>query len=134
MTTTPRWVQRTRTRGWRLPANARIVDRTSRYGNPFVVDAGWVFAPDGRAWQRGDDQAARRFATEQHRQWLAGEGPDTYTVRGRTYDRRRVLAALPELHGKDLACPCDVPPAGEPDHCHGQNLLALANSAAEVTW
>ena len=129
----PSRIQRRRTRGWRLPENAVIVDRTSRYGNPFVVEGTIVIAPDARAWQLGSPGAARRFATEQHRLWLAGEGPDTYTVGRRTYDRRRVLASLPQLRGQDLACPCDVPSPGEPDYCHGQNLLAAANSPVEVT-
>ena len=31
----PRRIQRKRTKGWRLPANTVIVDRTSKWGNPF---------------------------------------------------------------------------------------------------
>jgi len=33
----PRRLQRRRTRGWRKPAGSVIVDRTSRWGNPFAV-------------------------------------------------------------------------------------------------
>ena len=36
-------------------------------------------------------------------------------------DNRRLLAALPELRGKDLVCWC------APERCHGEVLIALAN-------
>jgi hypothetical protein len=35
----PRGIQRRRTKGWVLPEGAVIVDRTSRYGNPFRIGA-----------------------------------------------------------------------------------------------
>lgn len=37
-----------------------------------------------------------------------------------------------ELAGRDLACWCPLPKPGEPDHCHGAVLLALANNPAPV--
>ena len=33
--TTSKRIQRKRVKGWRRPKNAKIVDRTSRWGNPF---------------------------------------------------------------------------------------------------
>lgn len=130
----PSRIRRERTRGWRR-GDAVIVDRTSRFGNPFrIVDDLVVRAPDGepwngRQWTCSTPTAARQHAASLYAAWLDGHGPDTYTVRRRVYDRRRVLAALPELRGRDLACTCPLPEPGEPDHCHGAVLLRLANAA-----
>lgn len=33
----PKRIQRRRVKGWRLPPGAKIVDRSSRWGNPFAV-------------------------------------------------------------------------------------------------
>ncbi|MFJ9034938.1 DUF4326 domain-containing protein [Streptomyces sp. NPDC102274] len=51
----------------------------------------------------------------------------TYRIGSQVFDRRRVLAELHLLRGKDLACTCPLPEPGEPDHCHAAYLLALAN-------
>jgi hypothetical protein len=40
---------------------------------------------------------------------------------------RLAEAARLELAGRDLACWCKLPAAGEPDHCHAAVLLELAN-------
>lgn len=129
----PARIQRRRTKGWRKPDGAVIVDRTSAFGNPFRVDGPWVVAPDGAAWQRGDGAGARRHAVVRYRRWLNGIGPDVYTTGRRTYDRSALLAALPELAGRDLVCPCPAPLPGEPDHCHATVLLELANAGTEVS-
>ncbi len=42
--------------------------------------------------------------------------------------REKVLAALPTLRGKNLACWCPLPGVGEQDDCHAAVLLELANS------
>lgn len=34
----PKRIQRKRISGWRLPENAKCVDRSTRWGNPFKVD------------------------------------------------------------------------------------------------
>lgn len=42
--------------------------------------------------------------------------------------RHDVVAAVRrDLAGKDLACWCPLPSAGEPDICHAAVLLAIAN-------
>jgi uncharacterized protein DUF4326 len=41
--------------------------------------------------------------------------------------RTKVLAALPGLRGKNLACWCALPEAGQRDNCHAALLLELAN-------
>lgn len=112
----PKRIQRKRTKGWRLPENAVIVDRTSRYwGNPFTVaDA----AAEGLPYPQ-------LAVVELHADWLEGDGPDFYVVKGRRFDRNWVLNHLHELRGRDLACPC---PPGTP--CHADTLLAWANRPA----
>jgi hypothetical protein len=41
--------------------------------------------------------------------------------------RAKVLAALPTLRGRNLACWCALPQAGQRDNCHAALLLELAN-------
>lgn len=98
-------IQRRRTKGYRLPPNARSVTRPSRWGNPFNLlrdYAGrFAFASEARAACLAD---FRRYAEERARRepgWLA------------------------PLRGKDLACYCKP---GEP--CHADVLIELANSTA----
>ena len=115
----PRRIQRRRTCGWRLPENAVIVDRTSRFGNPFrVIRAGgiWTMAlPDGRACGAYTSPVdAARATTEEFRSWL--HAPEQAELLG---------AGRRELPGKDLACWCreDAP-------CHGDIWLAAVNPSA----
>ncbi|MFF1348470.1 DUF4326 domain-containing protein [Streptomyces sp. NPDC058322] len=120
MTERPVRIQRRRTKGWRKPENTVIVTRPSRFGNPFTLAGAteWLGAetPEQareachmafRSWVRGSDQ------------WWMGEEAST--------TRKRLLEALPELRGKDLACYCPLPEPGKPDHCHAAVLLELAN-------
>ena len=82
----PKRIQRKRTKGWRMPENAVYVGRPTIFGNPFRVDedheAGW--------------------ALRQFRAWLIEGAPNT----GGGLRRLALLARLPELRGKDLACFC----------------------------
>lgn len=108
----PERIQRRRTRGWRLPPGARIVDRTTRFGNPFpVTDAAAAGVENPHL-----------TVVEWHAEWLAGDGPDVFTAGARRFSRSWVLSHLHELRGLDLACPC---PLGTP--CHADTLLTLAN-------
>ena len=70
------------------------VGRPSKWGNPFVI------GKDG----------TREQVIQKYRQWLLGQ-PD-------------LLAALPELKGKTLACWC------APCACHADVLAELANAHA----
>jgi hypothetical protein len=130
--TTPRRIKRERTAGWRR-GDAIIVDRSSRYGNPFRVVGLTVVAPDDSSdtptLACTSPEGARKWAANLYDDWLNGTGPDVYRVNGRTYDRRRVLAAIADgtLTGRDLACTCPLPEPGQPDHCHGRPLLRRAN-------
>lgn len=119
----PNRIQRKRTRGWRKPDNAVIVSRPSRYGNPFTIqDAIDAEMPD-----------PRRTVVINFSEWLrvgtAGDWyQETYQLGRQTIDRRVILAGLPDLRGRDLACTCPLPESGQPDICHAAILLALANS------
>jgi hypothetical protein len=114
-TSTPRRIQRRRIKGWRLPDNAVIVSRPSRYGNPCKVglmqEMGYI-----------DPHAA---AADAFRAWLDG---DRFGAPTDDADRRRavILAGLPGLRGKHLACTC---PSDKT--CHADYLLNRANLPAD---
>lgn len=106
----PQRIQRKRTKGWRLPEGAVIVDRTSKYGNPFLL---------------GD--VIRSFpslTTRQVQQFVVNDFislVDSPTLQARYgYPSREQIRA--ELAGKDLACWCQL---DEP--CHADVLLRYAN-------
>ncbi|MEV7975374.1 DUF4326 domain-containing protein [Streptomyces sp. NPDC086519] len=116
MTSTPRRIQRRRTKGWRLPDNAVIVSRPSRFGNPFTIK-------DAIDAEMGDPHSA---CAQNYAEWLrvGAEGgwyEETYRVGKQVFDRRRILDDLHLLRGKDLACTC---PLDKP--CHADVLLRLA--------
>jgi len=108
-------IQLSRQKGWRMPPGTVKVDRSTKWGNPFVVGEpvnrraakrwGWwpLVHPDFVA--RDGEQAVRRFG--------ACLGLDE-AIHG------HVRA---ELGGKDLACWCrlDAP-------CHADVLLRIANA------
>ena len=77
--TMPERIQRRRTKGWRKPDGSICVDRTSKWGNPFVVG------------ERGIRTAGS--AVELYRMWLPGQ--DLYRQ-------------LSELTGHDLMCFCPL--------------------------
>jgi hypothetical protein len=73
-----------------VPPGAVYIGRPSKWGNPFVI---------GRDGTRG-------AVVAKYRAWLSGNPA--------------LMAALPELCGKDLVCWC------APQACHGDVLLKLA--------
>lgn len=104
----PNRIQRRRTRGWRKPENAVIVSRPSQYGNPCKIatmeEMGYH-----------DPHAA---AADYYERWLRGN-----RFGSRDDERReRILAALPNLRGRDLACTCRLDQV-----CHADILLRWAN-------
>lgn len=119
-TVMPQRIQRKRTPGWRLAKAAdpfrggKIVDRSSRYGNPCKVSTMQEMGYE-------DPHAA---AAENFRIWLAGSRSDALTDEA-DQRRERILASLHELRGKDLACTCRLDQA-----CHGDVLLHRANMPA----
>ena len=111
--TTPKRIQRHRTKGWRKPIGAMIVDRTSRFGNPYIVGV------------HGD--AARCVAL--YRQAMGGlidnTKPPHPPVIGviKAQNNLRIYGHM--LRGKDLVCHC---PLDQP--CHADVLLKIANEVA----
>lgn len=115
----PKRIQRKRTKGWRLPQNAKCVDRTSRWGNPYVVDE-WAGPrlrslwpdPDQLVWHARlmlDDQVSSVAESVQRFRFYA-------LVRS-CLDPEW----LEPLRGFDLACFC----AEDAEHCHADVLLDL---------
>lgn len=120
----PKRIQRKRTKGWRMPEGAAIVDRSSDFGNPFPVakarsttmgqtkDVWMVGTWDGPAmWFRDTKPEAVKLAVDAYRAWISA--PAQSRLRGK---------AQLMLRGRDLACWC---PLDQP--CHADVLLELAN-------
>lgn len=109
-------IQLSRARGWRMPENTVRVDRATVFGNPFRVDQ------CREAGFRGTDADLAHRCVEAFRVWLGPhwranwDGPESEAARA------ALLAALPRLRGKNLACWCR-PGA----HCHADVLLDIAN-------
>lgn len=118
----PARIRLSREKGWKLPANAVKVDRTTPFGNPYVVGDrmnmkmarrwGWIISPGGQKYVCADAaDAVARFGHALH--W-------DEAIHG--YVRE-------QLGGRDLACWCAL---DQP--CHADVLIAIANSApAEIS-
>lgn len=108
-------VQLSRKRGWRMPENTVKVDRTTKWGNPFVKNS------DGYAMDKG-------LAVESFRMMLFKEG--SWWPHPMPWPKGKMPAGplttveevKRELRGKNLACWCA---ADEP--CHADVLLEIAN-------
>jgi hypothetical protein len=102
---TPQRIQLSRSKGWKMPENTVKVDRTTKWGNPFVVGkSGGAFTAK---------VMDRRHAWQLYRSIAS----DTEML---------VRDARAELRGKNLACWC---PHDDPyeDVCHAAVLLEIAN-------
>lgn len=105
----PMRVQLSRAKGWRMPPNTVKVDRTTKWGNPFIV---------------GKHDTQERCALHFSR-LLAGwiclsEGPG---VSPQAAYRAMAAKDYRELRGKNLACWCRK---GTP--CHADTLLKFVNA------
>lgn len=115
----PQRIQRKRTKGWKMPANAVYVGRPTVFGNPVVVNERCTAKEAVRAY-RGlltasqTKVAATMVYEDGSRAIMAGLGMIVW--------REKVKRLLPTLRGKDLACWC---PLDQP--CHADVLLRLAN-------
>ena len=123
--TAPAGVRRIRGQaGWRLPAGAVIVDRTSRRGNPFTVRA--IVAEHQALGITLTDVDAAAIACRRYAEWLDGAGPARIQLASsRWVDRDWIRDHMHELVGRSLACTC---PLGAP--CHRDVLLARAELLA----
>jgi hypothetical protein len=109
-------VQLRRTKGWRMPENTVKVDRSTKWGNPFVVHS------DGH-------RAAPEVAVASFRSMLAKNEGEWWPV-PLPWPKGKIPAGPPttvddvkrELAGKNLACWCAL---DQP--CHADVLLKIAN-------
>ena len=135
----PKRIKRSRKKGWRKPDNAVIVDRTSRWGNPFkkvgdmiycdashrrkVLDK-WVFF-DGPFPEANIQQ----MLVDLYAAWVFDELPKPgvvgHMMKPCPYGMSDIIR---ELKGKDLVCFCSL---NKP--CHSQVLLEIANSGLSLT-
>jgi hypothetical protein len=118
----PERIQRKRTKGWKMPPNTIYVGRPSIYGNPWTIQkciASKLFGPE----------LAHQICVDEFAAWLEGikspndEQLGVWNHPAMIEKRAKILASLPELRGKNLACWCKP---GQP--CHADVLLKLANS------
>ena len=104
----PKRIQRSRRKGWRKPDGAVIVDRTSRWGNPFTKEAA----------QEAGYEGGNAMLVEAYQEWLRGNPIYSCNPRNRDW----VISNVHELAGKDLICFCQL---DQP--CHADILLRMAN-------
>jgi hypothetical protein len=144
MADTPKRIQRKRTKGWRMPEGATIVDRSSRsgFGNPFPVQKStstsmgktspvWIVGTwNGPAmWIVDTKREATDIAVKAFAAWVS-------------HPAQGILRATAKiaLKGNNLACWCRLCPAhadGKPfgvecadcDPCHADTWLKIANEA-----
>lgn len=106
----PQRIQLSRAKGWRMPANTVKVDRSTPWGNPFVIGETYPVVEEGP--HEPIDHAKienAADAVEAFRPWCE----ETMAQWG----------DLEPLRGKNLACWCK---RGSP--CHADVLLELANT------
>ncbi len=107
----PQRIQRRRAKGWRMPEGAICIDRSTPWGNPFVV---------------GQDGTVAE-CVRQHRLLLTGLICLSCKA---SIDAQRdhleyAKAHIGDLIGRDLACWC------RPGPCHGDNLLEAAKRSED---
>ncbi|WP_343715308.1 DUF4326 domain-containing protein [Inquilinus sp.] len=105
----PKRIRLSRAKGWRMPNNTVKVDRSTPWGNPFVV---------------GQDGTAED-CVRLHRILLSGHVCITAkaSVERQLKHMRFVTEHIGELRSKDIACWCR-----EGCPCHGDTYLDLANA------
>ena len=100
-------IQRRRAKGWRMPEGAVCVDRSTKWGNPFVISR----------------KLTRETCVHLFRVILSGY---LCLSSGDCEEQKRyskmVARDIGELRGKDLACWCSL---DQP--CHADVLLEVAN-------
>lgn len=120
--TAPKRIQLSRRKGSRKPADAVVVARPSRWGNPFAIDEARY---TGLIGPGVSDAGARAFVARCYADWLRRGPTSPWWFSDGTDIWRWQRDHLPDLAGKDLACWCPVDGA-----CHGDVLLSMANPAA----
>jgi hypothetical protein len=101
----PKRVQRSRRKGYRLPAGVVYVGRPTKWGNPYPVGV----VPATVNGESAMILVTASMALDRYRAWLAEQ------IAAGELDPA-------ELRGKDLACWCRLDQA-----CHADVLLELSN-------
>lgn len=111
----PKRVQLSRAAGWRMPENSVKVDRTTKWGNPFVVgrDGTQAECVEAFGWLAGEEASIEARA----RVLVPPDG-----LRATEQMLTELQADPAPLRGKNLACWCSL---DQP--CHADVLLRLAN-------
>ena len=97
-------IQRKRTKGWKMPANAVYVGRPTLFGNPWRV-------------------SHRKFSGRPLAHTCTSAAQAVAAFRGYVLASPRLMILARSLRGKDLACWC---PLDQP--CHADVLLEIANA------
>jgi len=124
----PKRLQRKRQKGWSKPPNSVIVDRTSKWGNPFIVgehiNKDVARVTDPIVLDEGVIVRDIAHAIELYRMWITGDWKTDYLKRAATmlFEKVNKQKIINELGGKDLICFCK-----EGDPCHADILLEIAN-------
>ena len=110
----PKRIQLSRKRGWRMPPNTIKVDRSTKWGNPFIILKEPIQnRPIGAETDLSINECnTTEEAVYKFKKWL--ELPDQESF---------VKQIKAELRGKNLACWC------KPGNlCHAEVLLEIANA------
>lgn len=103
-------IQRRRSAGWRLPENAIVVTRPTKWGNPFVVgDTICIPQDGGTEWL--EVEVDPDLAVALYRSWIHQPAQEAL-----------MREACSHLRGQDLACWCADAP------CHADVLLEIVNA------
>jgi hypothetical protein len=130
----PERIQLKRTKGWRMPPGAVKVDRSTKYGNPFVL--GKPIKRDSDLWPylvaAVPALADRSSALGRLQSVTLRRAEDAVAAYSIWFIEQPhlMIAAFEELPGRDIADWCKP---GDP--CHGNWLMDMVNETedAEVT-
>lgn len=119
-------IQLRRTKGWRMPENTVKVDRSTKFGNPYLIErqSGKVWDPVACTWQGGLHSVRLLDGPYWYRCNLSRAEAAALSCQMFATEAAPSMD-LTHLRGKNLACwcPIDAP-------CHADVLLELANRDA----
>lgn len=101
-------IRLSRAKGWKMPHGAVKIDRSTPWGNPFIVGV----------------HGTRAACVDLYRRLMSGLlCLTTHNAEQQQAAHEYVAKHKGDLRGKDLACWCSLD-----GHCHGDVLLEIANS------
>ena len=109
----PHRVKLSRKLGWKMPPGTVKVDRSTKFGNPFVVDGEFILTKAKAI------QYFRELLTRAIKGHPLPAGPGGFGLSQEIIDHFVLMAELiSQIRGKNLACWCDL---DQP--CHADVLL-----------